>query len=99
MQVLPASGSALGGAEAGNGDLGDRSVAEICGVSLRTAGALAGILGPGERFASEAQPAAQAGVIASQRAADWLASLVAADEAGRFFCAVGGFLVSGRKPR
>jgi transposase len=34
----------------------------ICGVSLLTAGALAGILGPGRRFASDAQLAAYAGV-------------------------------------
>jgi transposase len=33
-----------------------------CGVSLRTAGALAGILGPGHRFATDAQLAADAGV-------------------------------------
>ena len=37
-------------------------LAENCGVSLLTAGALAGILGPGERFASDAQLAAYAGV-------------------------------------
>jgi len=34
----------------------------ICGVSLLTAGALAGLLGPGRRFASDAQLAAFAGV-------------------------------------
>ncbi len=34
----------------------------LCGVSLLTAGSLAGILGPGRRFASEAQLAAYAGV-------------------------------------
>ena len=34
----------------------------LCGVSLLTAGALAGILGPGRRFATEAQLAAYAGV-------------------------------------
>ncbi len=34
----------------------------ICGVSLLTAGALAGILGPGRRFTSDAQLAAYAGV-------------------------------------
>jgi transposase len=34
---------------------------EICGVSLLTAAALAGILGPGRRFASDAQLAAYAG--------------------------------------
>jgi transposase len=35
---------------------------ELCGVSLLTAGALAGILGPGQRFATDAQLAAYAGV-------------------------------------
>lgn len=35
---------------------------EICGVNLLTAGALAGILGPGDRFASDAALAAYAGV-------------------------------------
>lgn len=35
---------------------------QICGVSLLTAGTLAGILGPGRRFASDAQLAAYAGV-------------------------------------
>ena len=35
---------------------------EVCGVQLLTAGMLAGILGPGERFRSEAQLAAYAGV-------------------------------------
>src|SRR4029453_14711771 len=34
----------------------------LCGVSLLTAGALAGILGPGRRFATDAQLAADAGV-------------------------------------
>ncbi len=34
----------------------------ICGISLLTAGALAGILGPGRRFRSDAQLAAYAGV-------------------------------------
>ncbi len=34
----------------------------ICGISLLTAGALAGILGPGLRFSSDAQIAAYAGV-------------------------------------
>ena len=34
----------------------------LCGVNLLTAGALAGILGPGRRFASDAQLAAYAGV-------------------------------------
>jgi transposase len=35
---------------------------EICGVELLTAGALVGILGPGQRFANEAQLALHAGV-------------------------------------
>jgi transposase len=34
----------------------------LCGVSLLTAGALAGILGPGRRFRTDAQLAAYAGV-------------------------------------
>lgn len=34
----------------------------LCGINLLTAGALAGILGPGRRFASDAQLAAYAGV-------------------------------------
>lgn len=34
----------------------------ICGINLLTAGALAGILGPGRRFANDAQVAAYAGV-------------------------------------
>jgi transposase len=34
---------------------------EICGVSLLTAGALAGVLGPGRRFATDAELAAYAG--------------------------------------
>jgi transposase len=34
----------------------------LCGVNLLTAGTLAGILGPGRRFASDAQLAAYAGV-------------------------------------
>ncbi len=37
-------------------------LAQICGVSLLTAGTLAAILGPGRRFASDAQLAAYAGV-------------------------------------
>jgi transposase len=37
-------------------------LATICGIDLLTAGALAGILGPGQRFASDAQLAAYAGV-------------------------------------
>ena len=34
----------------------------LCGISLLTAGALAGILGPGHRFTNDAQLAAYAGV-------------------------------------
>jgi transposase len=37
-------------------------LATICGIDLLTAGALAGIRGPGQRFASDAQRAAYAGV-------------------------------------
>jgi transposase len=37
-------------------------LATLCGVNLLTAGMLAGILGPGQRFASDAQLAAYAGV-------------------------------------
>jgi len=37
-------------------------LATICGVDLLTAGGLAGLLGPGRRFASDAQLAAYAGV-------------------------------------
>jgi transposase len=39
-----------------------RCLTTICGISLLTAGALAGILGPGRRFAGDAQLAAFAGV-------------------------------------
>ena len=39
-----------------------RPLTELCGINLLTAGALAGILGPGRRFATEAQLAAYAGV-------------------------------------
>ena len=38
------------------------ALTRLCGVSLLTAGALAGILGPGRRFATDAQLAAYAGV-------------------------------------
>jgi transposase len=37
-------------------------LAELCGIGLLTAGALVGILGPGQRFTSDAQLAALAGV-------------------------------------
>jgi transposase len=38
------------------------ALTEVCGVDLLTAGALAGLLGPGQRFRTEAQVAAFAGV-------------------------------------
>src|SRR4029453_11695625 len=38
------------------------ALTRLCGVSLLTAGALAGLLGPGRRFATDAQLAAYAGV-------------------------------------
>ncbi len=41
---------------------------QLCGVQLLTAGALAGILGPGARFKSEAQLAMYAGVAVVERA-------------------------------
>jgi SAM-dependent methyltransferase len=43
--------------------------------------------------------AADAGVIAPRRAAEWLASLAAARDAGEFCCVVGGFLAFGHKLR
>jgi transposase len=39
-----------------------RPLTQLCGINLLTAGMLAGILGPGQRFASDAQLAAYAGV-------------------------------------
>jgi ubiquinone/menaquinone biosynthesis C-methylase UbiE len=42
------------------------------------------------------QKAAAAGVVASERASAWLASLTAAAEIERFFCAAGGVLAFGR---
>ncbi|MDP9374230.1 MAG: methyltransferase domain-containing protein [Chloroflexota bacterium] len=47
---------------------------------------------------ASAQRASEAGVVTAAEAAAWIASLEAADAAGHFFCAVAGFLVSGRKP-
>jgi transposase len=41
---------------------GFSALTQLCGVSLLTAGALAGLLGPGQRWHSEAQLAADAGV-------------------------------------
>ena len=43
-------------------ETGFTPLTRICGVNLLTAGALAGILGPGQRFASDAALAAYAGV-------------------------------------
>ncbi len=45
-----------------------------------------------------ARRAAERGTVTAAEAADWIASLEAANQAGHFFCAVAGFLVSGRKP-
>lgn len=47
---------------------------------------------------ASAHQAAAAGVISSSDAAEWLRDLVERDEAGRFFSAMTGFTVSGRKP-
>jgi ubiquinone/menaquinone biosynthesis C-methylase UbiE len=47
---------------------------------------------------ASAERAVATGAIAPERATAWLASLVAAQEAGQFICAVGGFLAFGRKP-
>ena len=44
------------------------------------------------------QRAVAAGLIAQPRATNWLASLADARDTGWFFCAIGGFLVFGRKP-
>lgn len=41
--------------------------------------------------------ATDAGIISHRQGMDWLASLEAARDAGRFFCATGGFLTFGRK--
>jgi hypothetical protein len=38
------------------------------------------------------------GALSAEQARDWLAALDEADQAGRFFCSISGFLVSGRKP-
>jgi SAM-dependent methyltransferase len=43
------------------------------------------------------QRAVDAGIISADRAADWLTSLEAARDTGRFYSAVGGLLASGRK--
>lgn len=49
-------------------------------------------------LAEKAEDACRAGVIAPAEAARWRAGLAEADRAGRFFCAVTVFTVSGRKP-
>jgi hypothetical protein len=46
---------------------------------------------------ASARKAAEAGIVTTTEAADWIASLEAAAEDGTFFAAVSGFLVSGRK--
>lgn len=46
---------------------------------------------------ASARRAATEGIITATEAADWIASLEAASEAGHFFCGVAGFLVCGRK--
>jgi ubiquinone/menaquinone biosynthesis C-methylase UbiE len=48
---------------------------------------------------ASAHRAAAEGIITAAEAADWIASLEAANDAGHFFCGVAGFLVSGRKPQ
>lgn len=47
---------------------------------------------------ASARRAAEEGVVTAGEAADWIAYLEAAADAGAFFCAVAGFLVTGRKP-
>lgn len=47
---------------------------------------------------ASARRASTEGIVTAAVAADWIAYLEEADKAGRFFCAVAGFLVSGRKP-
>jgi SAM-dependent methyltransferase len=47
---------------------------------------------------ASARRAADAGVLTATQAAGWIASLEEADCVGDFFCAVAGFLVSGRTP-
>jgi transposase len=53
---------ALAGQIRARAQTGFVALTRLCGVSLLTAGALAGILGPGRRFATDAQLAAYAGV-------------------------------------
>lgn len=47
---------------------------------------------------ASARRAADAGVLTVAQATDWIDYLEEADRTARFFCAVAGFLVSGRKP-
>ncbi len=47
---------------------------------------------------ASARRAAEEGIVTAAEATDWITALEEADRAGRFFCAVAGFLVSGRKP-
>jgi ubiquinone/menaquinone biosynthesis C-methylase UbiE len=50
------------------------------------------------KLREKAERAAEAGVIAPEDAARWLASLEEADRAGGFFCALTTFTVRGRRP-
>lgn len=50
------------------------------------------------RLREKAEAAGAAGVISAAAAARWVASLEAAQRAGRFFCALAVFTVAGRKP-
>ena len=47
---------------------------------------------------ASAQRAAEEGIVTAAEATAWIEYLEAADRAGHFFCAVAGFLASGRKP-
>lgn len=62
LQLALAQAKDLAGQIAGLVVVRFAPLTQICGVSLLTAGALAGILGPGRRFATDAQLAAYAGV-------------------------------------
>jgi hypothetical protein len=50
------------------------------------------------RLGSIVEHAQKAGVVAPTEAEEWLRSLEQADQRGRFFSAITGFHVSGRKP-
>ena len=50
------------------------------------------------RLREKAEDAARTGVVSADEAARWMESVEAADRAGRFFCALTLFTVSGRKP-